>query len=411
MSYPVLTSIVVITLILIGILGYFINQQKNIKRKLKEANEAREKAESLAKLMSEEKTAVEEILQGIQDGIITVNSERLIISTNRRALEMLNTAGAAIKNKYINQVIPIQDIPKNPNEEFEFSSVTYDGKKARLKLTCLPLRSWDNKVKGLIYILEDITKEKELSDMKLDFVAIAAHHLRTPLTIVRSYLAVLYDMIYNKLNQEEQRYLDRIKIGAEQLVSLIEDFLTVSRIEQDEMVIRPAPTDLEKLVAQTVDQIVETAKRSNITLNFVKPDHPCPPVLIDQNLISAALTNLLVNAIEFSYPGGIVTIQMQNDQARLIVHVIDHGKGISTADTPFIFSKFFKAVHHLAQGSKGSGLGLYITKSIIDAHHGKIWFNSIEGRGSTFSFSLPINMQEQIAQNNPPPSTFPHQVL
>lgn len=391
MSYLVLTSIVIITLILIGLLGYFINQLKNIKRKLKEANEAREKAENLAKLMSEEKTAVEEILQGIQDGIITVNGEGLIISTNRRALEMLNTAGAAIKNKYINQVIPIQEIPKNPNEEFEFSSVTYDGKKARLKLTCLPLRSWDNKAKGLIYILEDITREKELSDMKLDFVAIAAHHLRTPLTIVRSYLAVLYDMIYNKLNQEEQRYLDRIKIGAEQLVSLIEDFLTVSRIEQDEMVIRPTPTDLEKLVAQTVDQIIETAKRSNITLNFVKPDHPCPPVLIDQNLISAALTNLLVNAIEFSYPGGIVTIQMQNDQGRIVVHVIDHGKGISSADTPFIFSKFFKAVHHLAQGSKGSGLGLYITKSIIEAHNGKIWFNSIEGRGSTFSFYLPIN--------------------
>ena len=374
----------------VAILGVIFSLTIKLTRKLEWQKAESEKASGISRYLANEKTTIEEILHGIQDGILTVNLSGFVVSANRKALEILNTAEVTIKNQHISQVIPDKRLAQNLSQELEFPSVSYDGKKLIVKLTPLPLRSWDEKVKGLIYILRDITQEKQLSEMKLDFVAIAAHQLRTPLTVVKSYLAVLSETIYPKLTDEEKLFLDRVKIGAERLVALIENLLTISRIEQGELAIKPTVYDLEKLVGETIDQISDAAKQKNITITFTKLiSHPAP-VLIDPYLIYAALINLMENAIQFSNSGGSIIVTLQTDQEKAVVHVTDHGKGIPPADAPFIFNKFFKAAHKLSQGSKGSGLGLYIAKSIIDAHHGKIWFNSIEGKGATFSFYLPL---------------------
>ncbi|MBI2595644.1 PAS domain S-box protein [Candidatus Daviesbacteria bacterium] len=243
---------------------------------------------------------------------------------------------------------------------------------------------------GCVMTLHDITKEKQLEAMKLDFVTMAAHELRTPLTSIKGYLSVFLQESSKNLSEEQMMFLNRIDISTQQLGGLVDNLLSVSRIEKGMLSVATQPIDWTPLVKDVVNSFSNSAKEKKIQLTFIEPTQPVPKVSVDRLRITEVLFNLLSNAITYTHPGGIVKVWIETAPTEIITHIGDTGEGIPKEALPHLFTKFFRVAGNLEQGSKGTGLGLYISKAIIQVHKGKIWVSSELGKGSVFSFSLPL---------------------
>ncbi|MBI4040073.1 PAS domain-containing sensor histidine kinase [Candidatus Daviesbacteria bacterium] len=243
---------------------------------------------------------------------------------------------------------------------------------------------------GSIITIHDVSEEHELETMKMDFVSMAAHELRTPLTSIKGYLSVFINENKDKFDNDQMMFLNRINISAEQLTGLIENLLNVSRIERGVVTLNPEQVNWAENLQAVVNEFKNRAEEKRIDLSFTPATVPLPTIKVDKIRINEVLGNLLSNAIAYTQPGGKVIVWAESDGKNIATHIKDTGEGIPKEAIPHLFTKFFRVSGVLEQGSKGTGLGLYISKSIIEMHHGKIWVESELGKGSTFSFSLPI---------------------
>lgn len=242
-----------------------------------------------------------------------------------------------------------------------------------------------------IILLQDKTKEKALEAMKLDFVSMAAHELRTPLTSIKGYISVFINENKDKLSPDQMMFITRINTSTQQLAGLVENLLSVSRVERGAMNLHTQTTDWVANVKAQVDTFEHRANEKRISLKFTQPTTPIPQVQVDLVRINEVLNNMVSNAINYTEPMGKIEVWIEVKDDHVITHVKDTGKGIPPDALPKLFSKFFRVQGGPAeQASKGNGLGLYLSKAIVELHKGKIWAES-EGvnKGSTFSFSLP----------------------
>ncbi len=247
-------------------------------------------------------------------------------------------------------------------------------------------------IKSIITIL-DRTKEQELENMKVDFVSMAAHELRTPLTSIRGYLDLISRDEKFKLPEDLGLYFERIKISSEQLVGLINNILNVSRIEHGELTQNSTKIDWAELVNKAVQDQMFSAKERSISLAYSGPEHNVF-VIGDQISLLEVISNLITNAIHYTKEFGNITVSVTQTDKEIITSIKDNGVGIPANQIPHLFTKFFRVHSGLASGSGGTGLGLYISKSIIDLHEGNISVVSEESKGSTFTIRLP-NFNEQ----------------
>ncbi len=262
--------------------------------------------------------------------------------------------------------------------------------KTAVNLTITSIDDTGLDLAGLI-ILEDISREKQLEDMKLDFVSIAAHELRTPITSIRGYMSLLLESDYQKKNSEEFAMIKRVGLSAEKLYALIDNLLSVSKIERGRVTVHLKAVDWMQIVDQAVAELTNQAAEKKIDIKVQKSEAGLPQVSADPLLVNEVVANLISNAIAYTPVGGKVKISFESDSNSLITHITDTGEGISPEAQEHLFTKFYRVAKPLEQGSKGTGLGLFISKSIVDMHSGKIWVVSDKGKGATFSFSLPLN--------------------
>jgi len=187
-------------------------------------------------------------------------------------------------------------------------------------------------------------------------------------------------------------FLNRSLIGSNQLAALIENLLNVSRIERGALKIEADPISINRLITGVIASISEVALQKNIEIKFLPLKPESQLVLADHFRLAEVVINLLANAINYSPPHTRVTIEVTPKVAerQMEVSITDQGEGIPAEAISHLFTKFYRVSGKLSQGSKGTGLGLFISKAIIDAHRGKIWVKSTVGKGSTFSFSLPF---------------------
>ena len=243
---------------------------------------------------------------------------------------------------------------------------------------------------GAIITIHDITKERELEDMKLDFVSMAAHELRTPLTAIKGYISILQEEILPLLNDHQKTFFTRMQHSSEHLMALVENILNVSKIERGALKLELQAVDLDKCINEVLDELKYRAGEKQIALSYTNKLGKGVTALADEFRISQVLTNLLANAVNYTPSGGKVTIWTERVGREIITHIEDNGEGIPKEALSHLFTKFFRVSGKLEQGSKGTGLGLYITKSIVENHKGRIWVTSEVGKGSIFSFSLPV---------------------
>ncbi len=388
----------------------FQRQQQTTRLLLRRDIELREINEELEKEKQQivaERNKLAIVLSGVTDAVIAVDLHRQILIFNKAAENLTGYSAYEVVGQEIEQVIKIYD------ENGQISPINYcpiqpvglEGStfaKKELKIMGKEEKEsfanvWAGQIKegqtaniGCILTLHDVTAEQQLEIMKLDFVSMAAHELRSPLTSIRGYLSVLIEEVQEKLTVEQKSFLNRINIATIQLVALVENLLNVSRIERGILTVNLEVSDWLDLVRQSVADFADRAKEKSLSLQFIEPIQPAPKVLADKLRIGEVLSNLLSNAINYTQAGGQITVSLAQKDQDVITHIKDTGQGIPQDAIPYLFTKFFRVSGSLERGSKGTGLGLYIAKSIIDLHHGKIWVNSEEGRGSTFSFSLPV---------------------
>lgn len=233
-------------------------------------------------------------------------------------------------------------------------------------------------------------KLKKLDEAKDEFISMASHQLRTPLTSVKGYISMVMDGDAGKLTGPQQKLLEEAFIASQRMVYLIGDFLNVSRLQTGRFVLEAKRTDLARVVNDEVLQLASTAARRNIT---VKYHHPVqfPIVAVDENKMRQVIMNFIDNAIFYSRVDSTVDVMLVNTGREIKFEVHDTGIGVPVADRHKLFTKFFRAPNARKARPDGTGIGLFMAKKVVTAHGGTIIFESKENKGSTFGFILPLD--------------------
>ncbi len=335
------------------------------------------------------------IIAHLTDGLLVFDDQGTLSLMNPSAIDLLQTKNNEIYNKSLetlaslfNRFKPLLEVLGKGIKELTRQEITFGN--LTFEVSSLVITTDQNKSNRLV-ILHDITREKGIERMKTEFVSIAAHQLRTPLSAIKWALSLLLEGDAGKLNAEQKNFISKSYDSNERMIVLINDLLDVARIEEGRYLYKLVPAKLENLAQAALSACQEIAAKRNIRLEYLKPAEALPEMMIDAEKITITIQNLIENAIKYTPPGGQVTISLKYDTNKVELSVKDTGVGINQEQQNRLFTKFFRAANVMRMETDGTGLGLFIAKNIIEAHGGQIWCESKENKGSTFSFSLPIN--------------------
>lgn len=263
-----------------------------------------------------------------------------------------------------------------------------------------PVLNDSGTVNFFVEVHHDITKEKAVDKAKTEFVSLASHQLRTPLVTIKWYIEMLASKKSGHLNTDQQKYLHEIAEGNRHIIELVNALLDVSRLELGTLPIEVQPTNYADLVKKIVRELTPDTNSKHLKLQATY-SHDVPIINADQNLLRIIVQNILSNAIKYTPDKGTVNLSLAKHGNDIQLRVQDTGLGIPSHEQSQIFTKLFRAENVRARDTTGTGLGLYIVKSILEQVGGKVWFESIEGRGTIFYISLPISgMTTKGAQGN-----------
>jgi two-component system phosphate regulon sensor histidine kinase PhoR len=357
-------------------------------------DQIREQMTSLA----EERGRLSAVLDHMADGVLITDASGRVRLVNAAATRLLDTSEEGALGRSFAQVAPYHPLielwkacREEGKEQVEMVEVSRHG--LFLQAIVTPFRYAEESrpleeagAESYLIILQDLTRIRRLETVRRDFISNISHELRTPLAGLKALVDTLRGGAI-KDPPAAKRFLKRMDGEVDALTQMVEELLELSRIESGQAPLRMAPTPVAEVVIPPVDRLRPQAERAGIEL-IVQVPPQLPPVLADAERARLVLTNLVHNAVKFTPPGGQITVTAQPSGEEVVVSVKDTGVGISTEDLPRIFERFYKADR--ARSGGGTGLGLAIAKHIVQGHAGRIWAESVEGQGSTFSFSLPV---------------------
>ncbi len=373
-------------------------------------------------ILASDKNKLATIISSIPEAVIVLDLHKQVILANPAAEKITGFKQSEMYKRQIDELIKLLDkenIPisadeycpvnlEKPGGQSNYASlepITLGGKgytKAKVKLSANTISSDIKSDLGCILLFHEVSQETSLQSMQVDFVSMASHELRTPLTSIIGYLNVLIDEGKDKFDTEQKDFLYRVLAGAKQLSNLVSNLLNVSKVERGAISINTQPLEYYKLLSQVVDENRLQASQKNISLGLVDTDPSIPQVQADTVRITEVLNNLISNAVNYTAKGGSISVSAKVQNQDVITSISDTGKGIPAEAIPHLFTKFFRvsSTEDTSSNSKGTGLGLYLSKSIIELHHGKIWVQSKVSQGTTFYFTLPISQIQTIEAHN-----------
>jgi len=349
--------------------------------------------EDVIRQVNNEKRKTDRIIDEITDGVIVTDVTGKILLINPAAQMLLGNMRQAIPTDLseVAHIPHLQEIFQNPAEaatkEVKVDDPAHRSPRA-LKATAVPLKDERGDLLGKVAVLHDITRFKEVDRLKSEFISQVSHELRTPLTSIKGYIDNLRDGIAGALKEKQVNYLDRMSQNADHLVCLINDLLDVSRIESGKMALNLTTLSLRDLVAEVINDLRPIAAEKQLEV-IVKMFEVDSRIRGDHAKLEQVITNLLDNAIKYTPPGGRITITIQQDEQFLKTSVKDTGIGIPSEKQSRIFERFYRIEQASSSNGKGTGLGLYIAKNLLEMHGAQIWVTSEVGKGSEFSFILP----------------------
>jgi two-component system phosphate regulon sensor histidine kinase PhoR len=260
-----------------------------------------------------------------------------------------------------------------------------DGEHVVLSVTTFPLIDDNGDLSGAVELFRDISDAKRLERERKNILSMFAHDMKNPLTVSGGFLSRLLSGKTGALTEKQKSHLETVRDELYRVSDLLADFLEFSRIEAKAYVPVPRPFNIEKHLRRNIEAAKVAADKKNMSILF-EVFGPVPPsILADPAMIDRVIANLLDNAIAYTDAGGTISVSLSERDDTILVTIADTGRGIPEDKLPYIFDAFYR----ISRDSKGSGLGLFIAKTIIEAHGGRTWVESAAGKGSTFSFTLP----------------------
>jgi signal transduction histidine kinase len=349
-----------------------------------------------------EQTKLNNIIRSVSDGIIALNAKGEIVTINPPAAKLVNKKSTDLQGKIMTSVFSweMDDKPFMPELKqpglYHYSNLVISSGTtiSYLDLMVSVIDSSDSDA-AVIITIHDLTQSRELDFMKLDFVAIAAHELRTPVTVVRGYLDMLNPSVVNGLTINDIETLQKAIRGTNQLRDLINKLLNIAKIERGEMEIFIEKMDLVQMVRDNVNQHESAASQKEQRITFKANTNKHVYVPADPSSLTEVLNNLIGNAIKFTSEGGEIKVTLTAAQDMVKVEVTDNGPGVPNELRSKLFTKFYRAERSMISGARGTGLGLFISKTIIQLQQGEIGIEPDTGKGSTFYFTLPVYKAEK----------------
>jgi len=327
------------------------------------------------------------ILSSIADGVVVCDRLGRIRLINPAASEMLGMSAAALMGRTMSELpgVPV-DMHRAQPDGIQQLQVGERSLHAHFAPVCAAAGDW----LGGVVIYHDISREALADRLKTEFIATASHELRTPLTSIRGYVDLLLLGTLGPLSQPQGDFLKVVKNNVARLVELIDDLLDVSEAEGGEIRLRREPVNVAEVLYEVGESLYSQFTERSISL-AIDVQEKLPPLMADRKRLRQIAVNLVGNACKYTTTGGHVDVLLRNGGDRLRVDVRDTGVGITESARPHIFTPFYRADNPLRDEVGGTGLGLSITKKLVELHGGEIWFETSEGQGTTFSFTLPID--------------------
>jgi NtrC-family two-component system sensor histidine kinase KinB len=349
-----------------------------------------------------EKKKSEAIVESIPDPVIVTDEENHLLLMNQAAIRVLNVGDRDWQAKLLGEIV--QDtrwlplLSPGAAQEGEHAardlllSVPQGDQTLYFRPRQTRIVDEREKVQGVVTLLQDVTRFKNLDRMKTEFMATVSHELRTPLTSISMAIDILSQEVLGRVNERQLDMLSTAKDDCERLTKLVRELLDLSRLESGKYEMKRESINLRSLVDEALKPLRLQSQEKNIHLK-TEISLTTPEIAGDQQQLSWVITNLVSNALRYTPPDGNVTVRSElvDDSVRL--SVADSGRGIPADAVEVIFDKFVQ-VKQGTESTPGSvGLGLAIAKEVVEAHGGRIWVESIVGKGSTFSFTIPLSRE------------------
>jgi len=386
---------------------------KDVEKKNEELNENKSKLQTNLEQTVQERDVMlntakdlekfELAVENVMDQIIITDANGMILYANKAAEQITGFErkdiigekagtkdlwGGLMDKKFYDEMW--QEIKANKKSySSELKNKRKDGTEYEAFISISPILDKTGEVLFFVGIERDITKSKEVDRMKTEFVSVASHQLRTPLSAIKWFSEMMQNGDVGDINDEQKDVVDNIHQSTERMIELVNALLNISRIESGRIIIDPKPTDMKELVMGVVEELKVKWKDKKQKINFSGHDD-LPKINIDPKLIRNVYLNLISNAVKYTPNDGEISIFLSESGKELISQITDTGYGIPEKDQEKVFKKFFRAQNVIKIETDGTGLGLYLVKAIVESSGGRIWFESKENKGTTFWFSLPL---------------------
>ena len=384
-------------------------------RQLSLLREEKKRASFLAEHMTQEKTRDEALLSSIADAVYAVDRERRIITWNEAAKLLTGFKSSEalglrdydlldIRDTKGKKICPGNECPideawatNNPVRRDDIYMLDKDRKTIALNYNAAPIRDDRNVVTGAVVIFQDITRKKEVDRMRNEFISVASHEMRTPIAAIEGYISLAQKIGEGQLTGKVAEYLKKAHTSVIFSANLLKNLLLVSKIDEDAVPINPIIFDLNEALDEVVTALAPAAENKGLKIEFQgstissegrKVLSEPMKIRADKDRIKEVIANLIENAIKFTKEGS-VTGTISGDNNFITLCIEDTGVGIPEVEIPKLFKKFYRVDNTFTREVGGTGLGLYIARSVIEKFGGKIWAESQMGKGSKFCFTLP----------------------
>lgn len=363
---------------------------------------ARKRSAERAELATRDLMKFKQAVDGVSDQVIIADKEGVITYANRAATtitgftvaEMIGNRpalwGGQMSKEYYQTFWKTIKEDKKPFWG-EISNKRKSGEIYEAEIRVTPILDELEELIFYVGIERDLSRFRAIEKMKTEFIALASHQLRTPLSAIKWFSEMLMDGDAGKLTKMQEKYVSKVVMSNEREIQIVNALLNVSKIDSGKIIVVAKPTNLKKLVENLLSdhKVNMVGDNKNFTYTI---DKGVPSINIDPDLIKHVYNNLLSNADNYTSEGGSISVRVYVKGRKVISEITDNGIGIPKNEQYRLFEKFFRASNGLKKNTEGTGLGLFLTKTIVESSGGSIWFTSTEGKGSTFTFTLPIKV-------------------
>ncbi len=347
----------------------------------------------LARELALEKSKLEAVLENVAVGVLAMNEAGELMIANSSVFNMLSIArpwwwlGSTLEDAIPEPAVVRLVRRAMEQDEPIINEMVALASGRRIEVSCAPIEELASTVGGTVAVLHDVTGLHEVEQAKSDFVSMVSHELRTPLTSIKAYVDTLQRQDVQFDDETRTSFVAVIARETERMTRLINDILDLSRIEAGRLDLKPTFVDLPELIRKVEGRIEQQAAGRRLLLDIPVV---MEPVLAEQAKLEQVMLNIIGNALKYSPEGGDIEISVRRLKEKAMVSVTDHGIGIPEEQLPFIFEKYHRGGKSEGGGIRGAGLGLFVTKSIVEAHGGRIWAESTEGKGTSMIFTIPL---------------------